>query len=164
MIKIIRGSPDTETASAELRATFELSERQADAILNMRLARLTGLEIEKLEEELAEVRARRKELEAILASRERRMEIVGDELAEVEAKFGDERRTEITADVANLSEEDLIAEENMVITVSHAGYIKRIEPHVYRAQRRGGRGIAGMGTKEEDWGRAPLPPRPRTIT
>ncbi|MDH3732077.1 MAG: DNA gyrase subunit A [Gemmatimonadota bacterium] len=151
VIKIIRGAPDTEVAGAELRAAFELSERQADAILNMRLARLTGLEIEKLEEELGEVRARVKELEEILASRERRMQIVGEELEAVSEKYGDARRTEIVDVVANFTEEDLIAEENMVITVSHQGYIKRIPPEAYRQQRRGGRGIAGMGTKEEDW-------------
>ena len=151
VIRIIRGSAETEVAAAELRAAFKFSERQADAILNMRLARLTGLEIEKLEDELAQVRARREELEAILASRRRRMEIVGEELSALVHRFGDERRTAIVPDTSDLTDEDLIAEERMVITVSHAGYIKRIEPHVYRAQRRGGRGIAGMGTKEEDW-------------
>ena len=151
VIRIIRGSAETAVAAAELRAAFELSERQSDAILNMRLARLTGLEIEKLEEELAQVRGRRRELEEILASRRRRMEIVGEELAALVDKFGDERRTAIVPDTSDLTDEDLIAEERMVITVSHAGYIKRIEPHVYRSQRRGGRGIAGMGTKEEDW-------------
>jgi len=151
VIKLIRAATDTDTARVELQTRFELSERQAQAILDMRLARLTGLEIEKLEEELTEVRARRKELEAILASRERRMAIVGEELEAVAAKYGDERRTEIVDVRADFTEEDLIAEESMVITVSHAGYIKRIQPEVYRAQRRGGRGIAGMGTKEEDW-------------
>ena len=151
VIRIIRAASDTDQARAQLQEAFELSERQAQAILDMRLARLTGLEIEKLEEELAEVRSRRKALEAILASRERRMTIVGEELDAVVAKYGDERRTEIVPVRADFTEEDLIAEEQMVITVSHAGYIKRIQPEVYRAQRRGGRGIAGMGTKEEDW-------------
>ncbi|WP_420633574.1 DNA gyrase subunit A [Candidatus Palauibacter sp.] len=151
VIRIIRGSAETEIAAAQLRGAFELSERQADSILNMRLARLTGLEIEKLEDELAKVRVRRRELEEILSSRRRRMEIVGQELSALVDKFGDERRTEIVPDTSNLTDEDLIAEERMVITVSHTGYIKRIEPHVYRSQRRGGRGIAGMGTKEEDW-------------
>ncbi|WP_419167447.1 DNA gyrase subunit A [Candidatus Palauibacter sp.] len=151
VIRIIRASAETEVASAQLRSAFGLSKRQADAILNMRLARLTGLEIEKLEEELGQVRRRRKELGGILASRPRRMEIVGQELSALVDKFGDERRTQIVPDTSDLTDEDLIAEERMVITVSHAGYIKRIEPHVYRAQRRGGRGIAGMGTKETDW-------------
>ncbi|WP_419942720.1 DNA gyrase subunit A [Candidatus Palauibacter sp.] len=151
VIRIIRGSAETEVARARLRDAFGLSERQADAILNMRLARLTGLEIEKLEEELKVVRRRRMELEGILASRGRRMEIVGQELSALVDRFGDERRTEIVPDTSDLTDEDLIAEERMVITVSHSGYIKRIEPHVYRAQQRGGRGIAGMGTKQEDW-------------
>jgi len=151
VIRIIRAAHDTETASAELRSAFELSERQAEAILNMRLARLTGLEIEKLQAELAEVRARVEELEGILASRAVRMRIVGEELDAVVERFGDGRRTEIVDVAANFTEEDLIAEENMVITVSHSGYIKRIPPEAYRQQRRGGRGIAGMGTKEEDW-------------
>ena len=151
VIKIIRGAQDAVGASTELQTTFELSERQAEAILNMRLAKLTGLEIEKLEEELSEVRATRLELEAILASRERRMQIVSDELARVGARYDDPRRTQIVDVRADFTDEDLIAEENMVITVSHSGYIKRIPPEAYRAQRRGGRGIAGMGTKEEDW-------------
>ncbi len=151
VIKLIRAAKNTESAAEELRAAFELSERQADAILNMRLARLTGLEIEKLEAELGEVRAKVQELEGILASREIRMQIVSDELDAITAKFGDVRRTEIVDVAANFTEEDLIAEEQMVITVSHQGYIKRIQPEVYRQQRRGGRGIAGMGTKEEDW-------------
>ncbi|MGH7541858.1 MAG: DNA gyrase subunit A, partial [Gemmatimonadota bacterium] len=151
VIQLIREAPDTETASVRLQERFELSERQAKAILDMRLARLTGLEITKLEEELAEVRTRRKELESILASRERRMGIVRDELTELARKYGDDRRTEIVDVAADFTEEDLIAEENMVITVSHAGYVKRIPPDAYRRQRRGGRGIAGMSTKEEDW-------------
>ncbi|MDX1396099.1 MAG: DNA gyrase subunit A [Gemmatimonadota bacterium] len=151
VIKLIRAAPDTETASAQLQERFELTDRQAEAILNMRLAKLTGLEIEKLEEELTEVRATVGRLEEILASRELRMRIVGEELEAVAEKYGDDRRTEIVDVAADFTEEDLIAEENMVITVSHQGYIKRIEPEVYRAQRRGGRGIAGMNTKEEDW-------------
>jgi len=151
VIRIIRGAETPEVAGQQLCDSFELSERQAEAILNMRLARLTGLEIEKLEEELTEVRALVTQLEAILASRERRMQIVGEELEDVASKYGDVRRTEIVDVAANFTEEDLIAEEDMVITVSHEGYIKRIPPEAYRQQRRGGRGIAGMGTKEEDW-------------
>jgi len=151
VIKIIRGSEDTETAAIRLRGAFDLSEKQAEAILNMRLARLTGLEMEKLDQELAEVRARVAELEEILASRERRMGIIVDELTALGEKYGDDRRTEILGESAFLNEEDLIAEEDMVITVSREGYIKRIETDAYRAQRRGGRGLQGMGTKEEDW-------------
>jgi DNA gyrase subunit A len=151
VIKIIRGSEDTETASIRLRAAFDLSEKQAEAILNMRLARLTGLEKEKLEKELEEVRARIAELEEILGSRDRRMSIIVDELTALAEKYGDDRRTAILGESAFLNEEDLIVEEDMVITVSRQGYIKRIETDAYRAQRRGGRGLRGMGTKEEDW-------------
>ena len=151
VIEIIRGSKDTETASAALQERFELTERQARAILDMRLARLTGLEIDKLEEELTEVRAQIADLEDILGSRDRRMRILKDELQEMADKFGDERRTEITGAVGSFDMEDLIVEEDMVITVSHQGYVKRLPVDTYRAQRRGGRGLRGMDTKEEDW-------------
>jgi DNA gyrase subunit A len=151
VIAIIRGSATTDEAGLALRAEFDLSERQSDAILNMRLARLTGLEIEQLEAELAELRATISDLEDILGSRERRFRIIKDELAEVADKYGDKRRTEVLGDTAGLSIEDLIPDEEMVITVSHSGYIKRIPADTYRAQARGGRGIAGMATKEEDW-------------
>ncbi|MFQ5678099.1 MAG: DNA gyrase subunit A [Gemmatimonadota bacterium] len=151
VIEIIREARDAKVAGDRLRERFELTERQSEAILNMRLARLTGLEIEKLEEELEEVRAEVKRLEEILGSRALRMQIVREELRAVADKYGDVRRTEILDVRAELTEEDLIAEQSMVITVSHAGYIKRIPLDVYRQQRRGGRGIAGMETKEEDW-------------
>ena len=151
VIQIIRSSGDTAEADRRLRERFGLSEAQADAILNMRLARLTGLEIEKLEAELAEVRATIAELEGILASRERRMAILVDELTELTGTFGDDRRTEILKDQGEFSIEDLIAEEDMVITISHTGYIKRIPVTTYRRQRRGGRGLTGMDTKETDW-------------
>ena len=139
VIKIIRGSADTPTADAALRARFGLSEAQSDAILNMRLAKLTGLEIDKLEAELTEVRATIAELQSILDSREKRMKILVDEIEELATTFGDERRTEILKDQGEFSVEDLIAEEDMVITISHTGYIKRIPVTTYRRQRRGGR-------------------------
>jgi DNA gyrase subunit A len=151
VIKIIRAANDTESASNSLQETFGLSERQAKAILDMRLARLTGLEIEKLEEELAEVRATIEDLEDILASHERRMDILKGELQEMVDKFGDKRRSEIIGAVGSFDMEDLIAEEDMVITVSHSGYVKRLPVDTYKAQRRGGRGLRGMDTKEEDW-------------
>ncbi len=151
VIKIIRAAKDVPSADAALRKEFEFSQKQSEAILNMRLARLTSLEIDKLEEELEEVHALIKELEGILASTKRRLDILKDELIEIEEKFGDERRTEIVADQGSFSVEDLIAEEDMVITISHSGYIKRIPVGTYRRQRRGGRGLAGMGTKEDDW-------------
>ena len=151
VIKIIRGSADTDVASTQLQETFELSDRQAKAILDMRLARLTGLEIEKLDEELDEVRKTIAELERILGSEEVRMGILKDELAEIADKYGDERRTQLTEAVGDFNVEDLIVEEDMVVTVSHQGYVKRLPIDTYRAQRRGGRGLRGMDTKEEDW-------------
>jgi DNA gyrase subunit A len=151
VIKIIRKSKDTPTADAALRKRFKLSEKQSAEILNMRLARLTALEITKLEEELKEVRKFIKECKDILGSKPRRMKILKEELTEVAQGFGDERRTEIVADQGEFSIEDLIAEEDMVITVSHRGYIKRLPVSAYRRQRRGGRGVTAAGTREDDW-------------
>jgi DNA gyrase subunit A len=151
VIKIIRGSKTTDEADQKLRKRFKLSEKQSDAILNMRLAKLTGLEIEKLEAELAEVRAIIADLKAILASVPRQKSILKEELREVAEKFGDNRRTEILSDQGEFTVEDLIAEEDMVITVSHAGYIKRIPVSTYRRQRRGGRGLTGTDLKADDW-------------
>ncbi|MDH4349613.1 MAG: DNA gyrase subunit A, partial [Gemmatimonadota bacterium] len=151
VIKIIRGARDVESADAALRERFTLSERQSKAILDMRLARLTALERDKLDAELGEVQALIGELEGILASRERRMEILKEEMTHLEKKYGDARRTEIVSDTGEFSVEDLIAEEDMVVTISHSGYIKRIPVTTYRRQRRGGRGLAGMGTKDDDW-------------
>ena len=151
VIKLIRAAEDTPTASAQLQKRFKLSERQAEAILNMRLAKLTGLEIEKLEAELKEVRAMIKDLRGILASRERRMSILKEELETIAEKYGDERRTEITSDQGEFTIEDLIAEEDMVVTISHAGYIKRTSVTTYRRQRRGGMGANGSDLKSEDW-------------
>ncbi len=151
VIRIIRGAKDVETADAQLRKRFGLSELQSKAILDMRLARLTALERDKLDSELKEVQAQIRELESILESRERRMGILKQEMEEMEKKYGDGRRTEIVADQGDFSVEDLIADEDMVITISHSGYIKRIPVSTYRRQRRGGRGLAGMGTKEDDW-------------
>ena len=151
VIKIIRNAATTEEAGAKLRERFKLSEKQSAAILDMRLAKLTGLEREKLEEELQEVLALIAELRSILASRPRRFTILKKELTDLAEQFGDERRTQIVADQGNFSVEDLIAEEDTVITVSHTNYIKRIPVSTYRRQRRGGRGLNGMGTKEDDW-------------
>ncbi len=151
VVKVIRKSKDTDEAGGMLRERFELTKRQSDAILNMRLARLTGLEIEKLEAEIEELTAEIGSLEEILGSESLRMSVIKEELLEVAGKYGDDRRTEILDVPADFSDEDLIAEEDMVITVSRTGYVKRIPPDVYRQQRRGGRGIAGMGTKDDDW-------------
>src|SRR5690606_2696255 len=151
VVELIKGSPDTETASTRLQERFQLSERQAKAILDMRLARLTGLEIEKLEQELVEVRALIADLRDILANRPRRLEIIKEELRELARKYGDDRRTAIVGAAGDISLEDLIADEEMVITVSHHGYIKRLPVTTYRRQRRGSRGLQGMETREEDW-------------
>ena len=151
VVAIIRGSDDAPQAAERLIARFDLSQEQADAILGMRLSRLTGLEHLKLEEELREVRVTIEDLEELLGSRELRMQLIRDELGQFVDKFGDDRRTEIVGMAASFRAEDLIADEEMVITISHEGYIKRIPPDTYRQQRRGGRGIAGMSTKEEDW-------------
>src|SRR6266568_4973603 len=151
VVRIIRKSKDTPTADAALRKRFKLSEKQSAEILNMRLARLTALEITKLEEELREVRKFIKECKEILGSKPRRLKILKEELAELAHGFGDERRTEIVADQGEFSIEDLIAEEDMVITVSHAGYIKRLPVSAYRRQRRGGKGVISAHTKEDDW-------------
>ena len=151
VIRIIKKSKDTPTADASLRKRFKLSEKQSAEILNMRLARLTALEITKLEDELKEVRKFIKECKEILASKPRRMKILKEELTEVAAGFGDQRRTEIVADQGEFSIEDLIAEEDMVITVSHAGYIKRLPVSAYRRQRRGGKGVISAMAREDDW-------------
>src|SRR5919202_463923 len=151
VIKIIRKAEDTPQASDRLQKRFKLTERQAEAILNMRLAKLTGLEIDKLEAELKEVRAPIKDLRDILASRPRGMRIMKEELQRLAAKYGDDRRTEITGDQGEFTIEDLIAEEDMVVTVSHSGYIKRTSVTTYKRQRRGGRGLNGQGLKDEDF-------------
>src|SRR5689334_1393790 len=147
VIKLIRAAQDSPTASTQLQKRFKLSERQAEAILNMRLAKLTGLEISKLKE----VRGFIKDMRDILASKPRRMKIIRDELSSVADKYGDERRSEITSDEGEFTIEDLIAEEDMVITISHSGYIKRTSVSTYRKQRRGGRGLAGASLKDEDF-------------
>jgi DNA gyrase subunit A len=151
VIRIIKRSKDTPSADAALRKRFKLSEKQSAEILNMRLSRLTALEISKLEEELKDVRKFIKECKEILASKPRRMKILKEELAELGHGFGDERRSEIVADQGDFSIEDLIAEEDMVITVSHGGYIKRLPVSAYRRQRRGGKGVISAHTKEDDW-------------
>jgi DNA gyrase subunit A len=151
VIKLIRKAEDTPSANAQLQKRFKLSERQADAILNMRLAKLTGLEIDKLEEELKEVRALIKELRALLDSKDKRMSVLKAELQEIARKYGDDRRSEITSDEGEFTIEDLIAEEEMVVTISHSGYIKRTSVSTYKKQRRGGRGNNGATLKEEDF-------------
>src|SRR5215216_3457438 len=151
VIKVIRKAEDTPTASTQLQRRFKLSERQAEAILNMRLAKLTGLEIDKLEAELSEVRALIKDLRALLESKPMRMRVLKEELQKIAETYGDPRRTEITSDEGEFTIEDLIAEEDMVVTISHAGYIKRTSTSTYRRQRRGGRGTNGQDLKDQDF-------------
>lgn len=150
VITLIRGSKNPAEAKTGLIKSFKLSEVQAQAILEMRLQRLTGLEREKIEGEYRDVIKHIEKLSGILASKTKRMAIVRTELVEIEEKFGDDRRTMITEDEGEISIEDLIAEEEMVITITHSGYIKRLSTSSYRRQNRGGRGVRGMETKSED--------------
>ena len=151
VIRIIRGSRDPNEARRALTTQLELSERQTQAILSMTLQRLTNLEQQKIEDEYSELTQEIERLRSILDNRESRMQIVKDELGVMREKYGDERRSEIVFAASEFSIEDLIREEDMVITISHNGYIKRIPVSTYRAQNRGGRGITGMGTKDEDF-------------
>ena len=141
--------PVAKDAIAQVQ--FELSERQIQAILSMPLQRLTGLERDKIEAEYKELVTTIEDKRAILASRERQMQIIKDEIDEMAERFGDERRTEIVYSAEEFDIEDLIAEEDMVVTISRSGYIKRLPPRAYRVQNRGGRGVTGMKTKEEDF-------------
>jgi DNA gyrase subunit A len=151
VIKVIKKAEDPSAASAQLQKRFKLSERQAEAILNMRLAKLTGLEIEKLEAELKEIRAQIKELRELLGSKPKRMKLMKEELTDASKKYGDDRRSEITSDEGEFTVEDLIAEEEMVVTISHSGYIKRTSVTAYKRQRRGGKGLNGQNLKDEDF-------------
>jgi DNA gyrase subunit A len=151
VIKVIKKAEDPAAASTQLQKRFKLTERQAEAILNMRLAKLTGLEIDKLQTELKEVRGQIKELKELLGSKPKRMKLMKEELADVTKKYGDERRSEITSDEGEFSVEDLIAEEDMVVTISHSGYIKRTSVSTYKRQRRGGKGLNGQNLKDEDF-------------
>src|SRR5574344_3067349 len=130
---------------------FKLSEKQAQAILDLRLQRLTGLEREKIEEEYQEVLKKIEWLKSVLADESKIMTIIKEELTAVKEKYGDARRTTITYDMAEMSEEDLIADEDVVLTISHNNYIKRMKLDTYNKQNRGGQGILGMSTKEGDF-------------
>jgi DNA gyrase subunit A len=151
VIALIRAAADPEAAKTGLMTRFALSAIQAQAILDMRLQRLTNLEREKLVIEYQETLQKIESLKAILASDALVRGVIREELTELKTKFGDERRTEIVEESAEISLDDMIAPEDVVITVSHSGYIKRNAVSLYRAQRRGGKGKIGMGTKEEDF-------------
>ena len=150
VIAIIRGSKTPPEAKEALRLRFHFSDLQAQAILDMRLQRLTGLERQKIVDEYEETLKLIERLKAILASERMQLQIVVDELVALREQFGDERRTEIVAHAEEISIEDLIQEEEVVITVSHTGYIKRTALSTYRSQRRGGKGRIGMTTRDED--------------
>jgi DNA gyrase subunit A len=151
VIKVIKASKTPAEASTQLCAKFSLSEIQAKAILEMRLQRLTGLERAKIDEEYAEVNALIAHLNSILADPQKVLQVIIDELNEIKERYGDERRTEIVASSEDINIEDMIVEEDVVVTISHSGYIKRNAVSLYKSQHRGGRGKMGMGTKEEDF-------------
>ncbi|KOP71578.1 DNA gyrase subunit A [Cytobacillus solani] len=152
VIALIRSSQTTDIAREGLMSKFNLSDKQAQAILDMRLQRLTGLEREKIEEEYANLVKLIGELKAILADEEKLLDIIREELIEIKERFDDERRTEIVAGgIEQIEDEDLIPRENIAITLTHKGYIKRLPVSTYRSQKRGGRGIQGMGTNEDDF-------------
>jgi DNA gyrase subunit A len=151
VIKLIRAAPDTATAKAQLMKRFDLSDLQAQAILDMRLARLTGLERQKIVDEAKEVEAAIARFRLILAEEAQVKALITQELNDLKDKFGDARRTEIIPQAQEFTDEDLIADEEMVVTMSHRGYIKRTPLNIYRSQRRGGKGRMGMFTRENDF-------------
>jgi DNA gyrase subunit A len=151
VIKLIRSSKTPEDAKNGLMKQFKLTEIQAQAILDMRLQRLTGLEREKVEQEYLDVIKLIEKLKGILESKSQRMNIIKEELLELKKKYGDERRTEIREEEEEFTIEDLVAEEDMVITITHSGYMKRLSVTSYKRQGRGGRGVIGIETKEEDF-------------
>jgi len=151
VVALIKAAPDTEAARQGLMERFGLTERQAQAILDMRLQRLTGLEREKLQEELKQLRERIGYLEAVLADERRVLSIIREELIAIKQRFADPRRTEISEEQVSYRPEDLIPEEQVVVTVTHQGYIKRRSQAAYRSQHRGGRGVAGVEPRQEDF-------------
>lgn len=151
IIKIIRGSQDDENARETLMGEFKLSEKQANAILDMRLKRLTGLESEKLEEEHKNLKAEIDRLRTILGSETLIFNIIKEELIEIREKYGDRRKTRIIPAQGEINIEDMIAEEDIVITLTHFGYIKRMPHDTYKTQKRGGKGIIGLTTRDEDF-------------
>lgn len=151
IVAIIRGSKDTGAAKVALIERFEFSEKQAQAILDMRLARLTGLERDRLQAEYDELQVEIARLQGILADEAKLMAVIREEILAIRDKFADERRTELTTIDGEIDVEDLIAEEDMVVTLTKQGYVKRITKSAYRSQNRGGRGVSGMTTKDEDY-------------
>ncbi len=151
IVKLIRSSPDAPTARASLIERFALTEVQAQAILDMRLQRLTGLERDKIEAEYKDVQDKISYFNAVLSTPQMVLDIIKTDLAEIRDKYNNPRRTEITFDEDEIDLDELIAREDMVVTLTHFGYIKRISSETYRAQKRGGRGVTAMSTREEDF-------------
>lgn len=152
IINIIRSSETSELAKQRLMDDYSLSDRQAQAILDLRLVRLTGLEREKIEDEYQKLVAAISDYKDILAHQERINQIIYDELMEIQNKFGDERRTELqVGDISNIEDEDLIEEEDIIVTLTHNGYVKRLPVDEFKAQNRGGRGVKGMGVHSDDF-------------
>ncbi|WP_018131396.1 DNA gyrase subunit A [Effusibacillus pohliae] len=151
VIALIRASATDEEARNGLMSRFGLTAEQAQAILDMRLRRLTGLERDKIENEYNELQKLIAHLKEILADEAKLMGVIRDELTEIKERFGDDRRTQIVAAEGEIDVEDLIPQEDVVVTITHAGYVKRLPASTYRSQRRGGRGVTAMGTKEEDF-------------
>ena len=151
VIKIIRASASVEDAKKALSERFGLSEKQADAIVKMQLGRLSGMEREKIEEEYAEVTAKIANYREILADESKVLEIIKNDLTDIKNKYGDERRTEISMVTTEIDVDDLIDEEDIVVTLTHSGYTKRLPVDTYKSQRRGGRGVSGLTTREEDF-------------
>ena len=151
IVDLIKKAPNPAEAKARLMERFALSERQAQAILDMRLQRLTGLERDKILEEDRQLKERAAYLESILADERVLLSIIKEEALEVKGRHADPRRTEITQMIDDIDLDDVIQEEDMAVTMTHFGYIKRLSPDTYRAQRRGGRGVKGQATREEDF-------------
>ena len=150
VIKLIRNSQDVENARIELMATFDLDQPQAQAILDMQLRRLAALEREKLEQEYQQLQETIKGLQELLGDESKILDVIKDETEEVKSKHGDKRRTSISHDAYDLSREELEAHEQIVITLSQGGYLKRIQSNTFRRQHRGGRGVSGMNTRDDD--------------
>ena len=151
VIKIIRGSANVQAAKAQLMERFDLSDAQAQAIVDMRLRALTGLEREKLENEYKELEAKIAELKAILADEKKLLGVIKEEISLIADKYGDDRRTAIGYDEYDMSAEDLIPDDDIVVTMTNFGYIKRMSSDNFKSQNRGGKGIKGMQTIEEDY-------------
>ncbi len=151
VIKLIRASKNTEEARQGLMKTFKLSEVQSNAILELRLQQLTNLEQKKIEEEYLELIKLIEQLKALLASEKKMYSLIKIELLQVKEQYGDERRTQIAAKAGEMNVEDLVAQTEVVVTFSHSGYVKRVPADSYKAQKRGGKGVAAMGTRDEDF-------------